>query len=371
MSQLEFIAPTYLDRLPETLGVAVLGCGYWGANYVRVFNDLPSTRVTLACDISPDRLQDVRRRFPSIPTTPNLGDVLASPDVDAVVVCTEATSHYRIVQQCLRAGKHVLVEKPITTSAEDANVLRQLSEDTGLVLMVSHTFLYNAGIRAVKDHMGGNDVGRIYYLYASRTNLGPIRRDVNALWDLAPHDVAIFNYLLDSTPLWASAVGVKALRNGREDVGFVSLGYPDDIVGHIHVSWADPWKVREVVVVASNQRIAFNDLNTLEQVRVFEKSVTTVENESAQEEYPFLMRNGAIVSPPIEAAEPLKTEANHFVECVTHGTRPLSGALEGLEVVRAMEAITTSLGLHGAPVYLGSADGTYGLRGTETIHSVR
>jgi predicted dehydrogenase len=174
---------------------------------------------------------------------------------------------------------------------------------------------------------------------------------VNALWDLAPHDVSIFNYLLGSAPEWASAVGTKVLQNCREDVGFISLGYADGIVGHVHVSWADPHKVREVVVVGSDRRIVFNDLSALERVRVFEKGVVPVAPEaSSYGEYHFLMRDGDIISPRVEVSEPLKNQCRHFLECVTEGTRPVTDGREGLQVVRVMEAIDRSVELNGAPV---------------------
>jgi predicted dehydrogenase len=254
---------------------------------------------------------------------------------------------------CLRAGKHVLVEKPITTKGDEAIELIDFAQSRGLTLMVGHTFLYNPGIRKLKDYIQQGDLGRVYYLYARRTNLGPIRRDVNALWDLAPHDISIFNYLLHSTPKWVSAVGSRVLRNHREDVGFISLSYPNDIVGNIHVSWADPNKVREVVVVGSNRRITFNDVNILEQVRVFEKGVEPVATQSEISnygEYQLQIRDGDIISPRIEASEPLKNQCNHFLECVTQGSRPLTDGWGGYAVVRVMEAIDRSLALNGAPV---------------------
>jgi len=218
--------------------------------------------------------------------------------------------------------------------------------------MVGHTFLYNPGVAKVKDYLRRGKAGRIYYIYARRTNLGPIRRDVNALWDLAPHDIAIVNHLLDSTPLWVSAVGAKVLRGRQEDVGFVSLGYPDDIVAHIHVSWADPNKAREVVVVGSESRIVFNDLNGVEQVRVFEKGVAIEAEPANYGEYRFNIRDGDITSPRIEISEPLKNQCRHFVECVSERRRPLSGGVEGRDVVRILEGVDHSLRNNGAPVQL-------------------
>src|SRR5438309_8273730 len=214
------------------VGIAILGCGYWGINYVRVLSELPEAKVVAVCDARQERVQEVGQRFPGGHLSPQVDEVLRLDGVDAVVICTEATTHYSVTRGCLKAGKHVLVETPITTSAAEADELIDLSESKGILLMVGHTFLFNPGIRKVKDYLERNQVGRVYYLYACRTNLGPIRRDVNALWDLAPHDVAIFNYLLGSVPEWVSAVGARVLRNCREDVGFISLGYPDGIVAH-------------------------------------------------------------------------------------------------------------------------------------------
>lgn len=337
--------------MADQLGIAIIGCGYWGINYVRVFSELPESRVVVVCDQRADRLQEVGRRFPGVQLTTEVDDAVRLDGVDAAVICTEATSHYGVARRCLAAGRHVLAEKPMTTTVAEAEELIALAESKGVTLMVGHTFLYNSGVRKVKTYIEQAEVGRVYYLYARRTNLGPIRRDVNALWDLAPHDVSIFNYLMDSVPEWVSAVGAKVLRNSREDVGFISLGYRDGIVGHIHVSWADPNKVREVVVVGSDKRIVFNDLSALERVRVFEKGVTPTPDEApSYGEYHFLMRDGDIISPRVEVSEPLKNQCSHFLECVTQGSCPLTDGWEGLEVVRVMEAIDRSLERQGTPV---------------------
>jgi predicted dehydrogenase len=341
-----------VDGMSEQVGIAVLGCGYWGINYVRVFSQLPDSRVVVVCDQRADRLQEIARQFPEVQLTTEIGNAIGMDGVDAVVVCTPATTHHSVTYRCLMAGKHSLVEKPITTTVVDAEELTGLAETKGLILMVGHTFLYNPAIWKIKDYIKQGDAGRIYYLYARRTNLGPIRRDVNALWDLAPHDISIFNYLLDSTPAWVSAVGAKVLRNHREDVGFISLGYLSGIVGHIHVSWADAYKVREVVVVGSDKRIVFNDVNVTERVRVFQKGVTPAEPEISNFGEHFLMRDGDIISPRIEASEPLKNQCSHFLECMTQHQRPLSSGIEGQEVVRVMEAIDRSIACNGSPIAL-------------------
>lgn len=340
------ILPIGVKEVPpgaRPVGIAVVGCGYWGTNYVRIFNELVDSRVVAVCDQSADRLKEVSRRFPGVYLTTLIDDAASQPGVDAVVVCTEATTHFNVARRVLLAGKHVLVEKPLTTTSADAEKLIELAESNFATLMVGHTFVFNSGVRKVKEYVQKGD-GRVYYLYARRTNLGPIRRDVNALWDLAPHDIAIFNYLLDSTPLWVSAVGGKVLRNCRDDVGFISLGYPDNILAHVHVSWADPDKAREVVVVKSDKRIVFNDLNGIEQVRVFEKGVSLAEQEPLNYgEFRFEIRDGDIVSPRIEPVEPLKHQCRHFLECVRTGKRPISSGAEGRDVVRVLEAINRSI----------------------------
>jgi predicted dehydrogenase len=350
------------------VGLAIVGCGYWGMNYVRIFNELLDSRVLAVCDQSLDRLQEVARRFPGVHLTTQIEEATSLPGVDAVVVCTEATTHYDIARRLLLAGKHILVEKPLTTTSTDAHKLIGLAESTSTVLMVGHTFIFNAGVRKVKEYVRTGD-GRVYYLYARRTNLGPIRRDVNALWDLAPHDIAIFNYLLDSTPQWVSAVGGKVLRNCREDVGFISLGYPDNVLAHVHVSWADPDKRREVVVVKSDKRIIFNDLNGIEQVRVFEKGVSPVEQEPLNYgEFRFEIRDGDIISPRIEPVEPLKNQCRHFLECVRSGKRPISSGVEGREVVRVLEAVNRSIESRGTQVEV-ETEGDHVLANTNEVNA--
>ena len=334
----------------KPLGIAVIGCGYWGMNYVRIFNELVESRVVAVCDQSAERLKEVSRRFPGVYLTTQVEEAASQPGVDAVVVCTEATTHFPVTRRLLLAGRHILVEKPLTTTTAEANQLIELAESNSAILMVGHTFVFNAGVRKVKEYVqtGG---GRVYYLYARRTNLGPIRRDVNALWDLAPHDIAIFNYLLDGTPQWVSAVGGKVLRNCRDDVGFISLGYPENVLAHVHVSWADPDKAREVVVVKSDKRIVFNDLNGIEQVRVFEKGVSTVEQEPLNYgEFRFEIRDGDIISPRIEPVEPLKHQCRHFLDCVRTGKRPISSGVEGRDVVSVLEAVNRSIELKGLQV---------------------
>jgi predicted dehydrogenase len=336
------------------VGIAIVGCGYWGMNYVRVFQELPGARVTVVCDQRPERLQEAYKRYPALQLATDLDQALSLDGVDAVVVCTEATSHYAVASRCLQKGKHVLVEKPITTNEHDALRLITLAEAKSLKLMVGHTFIYNAGIHKVKEQLNGS---QIYYLHARRTNLGPIRRDVNAPWDLATHDIAIFYHLLGKSPEWVSAVGSTILGTVREDVGFITLGYDNGLLGNIHVSWADPTKAREISVVCSDKQIVFNDLNGLEQVRVFQKGVCPLVTKSSSfGEHQLLIRDGDILSPKIEVSEPLKNECRHFVECIVENKRPITSGLEGLEVIRVLKAIDRSMKAFGERIEVAESD---------------
>lgn len=331
--------------------VAIVGCGYWGANYVRVCSELPNSRVRYVCDERRDRLVALGRRFPSVESTACLEDLCASKEVDAAIIATPPSTHHRIAKNLLAHGKHVLIEKPLAASVEEGEDLVRLAERMGVVLMVGHTFLYNNGIRMVKECLGRPEFGRVYYLHSTRTNLGPIRHDVNVVWDLAPHDLSIFGFLLGERPLWACAVGSRLLGSCREDVAFVTLGYPNNVIGNIHVSWADPNKVRETVVVGSGRRIVFDDLSSLERVKIFEKGVacspTEVDNFG---EFRLLIRDGDIVSPRVEISEPLKEQCSHFLRCIETGRRPLTDGQNGVEILRVLTAIDASLQAGGAQV---------------------
>lgn len=337
--------------MAKTFKVAIIGCGYWGVNYARVFEELPNVQLVAICDQRPARLEELANRFPKVHLTTAIDEVLQRADVDGVVICTSAITHFALASASIAQGKHLLIEKPLTTTSADAQELIRLAVKAQVTLMVGHTFLYNPGIQKVRDYLTATDMGPVYYLYAQRTNLGPIREDVNALWDLAPHDISIFNYLLNESPQWVSAVGTSVLKNGRADVGFISLGYESGVLGHIHVSWADPNKVRELVVVGANKRIVFDDLNALERVKIFEKGVAIVEPAAPNfGEFRLLLRDGDILSPRVAVSEPLKNQCLHFLDCATQNKRPLTDGLAGLQVVQVMEAIDRSLARQGAPI---------------------
>ena len=332
--------------------IALIGFGYWGPNYARVLAELPGAELVVVCDPNPERLSLVGSRHRAVQRCSRVDEVFARDDVDAVVIATPASTHAALVREGLEHGRHVLVEKPMALDVAACAALCELSTAANRVLMVGYTFLYNAGVRKMKECMGPEPFGQMYYLHATRTNLGPIRQDVNAVWDLAPHDVAIFNYLLDEQPVWASAIGTRVLRTDRDDIAFATLGYKNDVVGNIHVSWADPNKVREVVAVGSRRRIVFNDLNDVERVRVFERGVSVVSETIADSygEFKLLVRDGDIVSPKIEPSEPLKNQCAEFVDAVRSGRTPIASCRFGLGVIRTLTAIESSMRSRGAAV---------------------
>ncbi len=341
----------YMPAKP--LGIAVIGCGYWGINYVRLLTQLPDINLIAVCDQSQDRLHEISKRFPEPKYVSNVDEVAGMEGVDAAIVCTNPASHYKVAAPLLEAKKHLLIEKPITTLSSDAQKLVDKAHEQKLILMVGHIFLYNSAIRKVKQYLENGDAGEVYYVYARRTNLGPFRSDVNALWDLAPHDIYIINYFLGQSPEWVSAIGVNFLRQPNcEDVGFITLGYPKGILGNIHVSWANPHKEREIVVVASKQRIVFDDTSTQDKVRVFEKGVTTAKEPMTFGEHQLSIRDGDIIIPNVPVSEPLKAQVIEFIDCMRQGKKPLSDGNSGLDVIRVMEAVDTSVAKNGEPVQI-------------------
>ena len=337
--------------MSSKLGIGIIGYGYWGPNYARVFNDLSDSAVTAICDAQAERRQRALSRYPSVHVCAGVEELLKRSDVNAVIISTPASTHFELARLALASGRHVIIEKPIATEIAHCGALRELAQKCGRVLMVAHTFLYNPGVRKLHECVNLRAFGRLYYMHSTRTNLGPIRGDVNAIWDLAPHDISIFNYLINQEPQWASAVGSHSLGNAREDVGFITLGYSNGVIGNIHVSWADPNKVRRVVVVGSQQRLVFDDLNDLERVRIFEKGVAVGETDTASfGDFKLLIRDGDIISPKVEYSEPLKNQATDFIEAIRENRQPVSDGASGEAVVRTLKAIEASMAHRGKAV---------------------
>lgn len=330
--------------------IGVIGCGHWGPNYIRNFMEIPESEVVTVCDLDERKLDEVRKKFGEIEVEKDYKRLLDNPEIEAVVVSTPASMHYKIIKDILTSGKDVLSEKPLTLLPEESKDLVELSKRNGRILMVAHTFLYNPAIKRMKEHISKGGVGQVYYLQATRTHLGLIREDVNAAWDLATHDVAIFSYLLNAQPKEAVARGGFYLEQDRCDAAFITLSYPDGVIGSITVSWVDSNKVREISVIGSKARLFFNDLDNLERLRIYEKGVSVERSYSGFGEFQYLLRDGDIISPKIDLKEPLKFQCQHFLDCVKERKAPLTDGKNGLEVVRVMAAIDESLKRNGTPV---------------------
>jgi predicted dehydrogenase len=331
------------DRI---LRIAVIGAGHWGPNLIRNFHNHQASDVVWVVDRDESRLALTKSRYPEIQVTPDADRVLADPEVDAVVVATPTTTHYALTAAALRAGKHVLVEKPIATRVEEAEELCELAEAGGRVLMVGHVFLFNAAIRRVKEYLDQGKLGQVFYISMMRTNLGPIRMDVNASWDLAAHDVAIANYWLDATPMAAAAQGGSWINQGIEDAVFANLFYPDGIMVNLHVSWLSPRKVRDITVVGERGMLTFDDMNLSEPLRFYDKRVTDDRTPGFVDTFASFrtsIREGDIHIPKVGIGEPLKAECDHFLECIATGKRPLSDGRSGAAAVRVLSALERSL----------------------------
>jgi len=332
------------------IGVAVVGAGHWGPHLVRNFNDHLSSNTLWVVDQAENRRKAIGERFPSVALSSDIEDSLADDRVDAVVVATPTSTHSGLVKRALEAGKHVLVEKPITNSLQDAAALCRLAETQDRVLMVGHVFLFNPAIRAAKDYIDAGDLGQVEYLSMTRTNLGPVRTDVNAAWDLASHDISIANYWLGAAPDAVSASGGSWVNEGVQDAVFATLRYPNGVVVHIEASWLNPRKRRLISVIGAERMLTVDDMDLNEPLRLYDKGVVGVESEITDTFAGFRsqIREGQVLIPHVTTGEPLRAECDSFLDRIRGAVGHLSDGWAGAEVVAVLEAIDRSMANHGA-----------------------
>lgn len=340
-----------------SLRFSIIGLGYWGPHYARVLGEVRDAELVYACDVSEDAISLIRSRYPSVRTTRDPVEAIESDEVDAVIVATPTSTHHPLVLAALRAGKHVLCEKPLARTAAECDELIEAAEEAQRVLMVGHTFIFNPAVRMMRRLIAEGEVGRVLYCHTTRTGLGPIRTDVNALWDLAPHDLSILFYLIGREPISTTATGHAYLREGCEDVAFMNLGFEGGTIGAVHVSWLDPYKVRKVTVVGDRRMIVFDDVASDEKLKVFDRgaSYETVSDASRGAdfgEFKALIRDGDILVPKVPPNEPLKDQVTHFLDCCVNGTTPETDGLAGRRVIATLEAASASLRANGTPVEL-------------------
>lgn len=334
------------------INIGVIGCGQWGPNHIRTFSRSSDARVLMCADLNPERLKAMRNLFRSIHATQNYREIINHSKIDAVVVATPTNTHYKFVKESLLAGKDVLCEKPLCLDQKEAEELIALAKRKKRILMVGHVFLFNAGIRAIQEYIHKKQCGRIYYMHSERTNLGPFRRDVNAVWDLATHDVSIFNYLLNSKPIEVTARGGRYLQKNLEDVAFISMIYPKNILVNVHVSWLDPKKVRQITVVGDKKMVVWDDLDSIGPVKIYNRQVVQKYYYETFGEFQLLAKEGSTVIPKLDLYEPLIGQASHFLQCIKTRKKPLSDGAFSYEVVETLTAIQKSLARRGIPIRL-------------------
>ncbi len=334
-----------LDR--RDLRIGIIGLGYWGPNLVRVLAGLPGCNVTALCDLNTKRLNEYCDRFPSAFGTTDVSKVLTKDAVDAVVIATPTKTHYDLAYQALSQGIHTFVEKPLATSSADCEILIDLAETQDVTLFVGHIFLHSAPVAKLKEMVLNDEFGEIYYMSSTRLNLGPVRQDVSALWDLAPHDVSIMLDLMGSAPVSVNCSGLAYLKESIHDVCTLNMQFENNRMGIVHVSWLDPHKKREMTVVGSKKMAIYNDLEPLEKIKVYDNGVKYENGVGATGEsygdFQVSYRYGDMYCPRIVEVEPLKSELTNFVECALQNKTPKTDGRNGLDVVRVIEAADVSL----------------------------
>jgi predicted dehydrogenase len=357
-----------------TINVALAGLGYWGPNMARTISTLKNARLYALCEANADRLEQFGSLYSMAKLTTDYNTLLQDNDVHAIVLATPVHTHFELARAALKASKHVLVEKPLAQSSKECCELIGLAEGGGLTLMAGHIFMYNQAVRKVKEYIDSGLLGKIYYVYAQRLNFGIIRKDVNALWNFAPHDFSIINYWLGALPTSVVASGYSYIQPDIEDVVFITLNYPSGVGASVHISWLDPHKVRRITLVGSEKMVVYDDVSAEARVVIYDKGVTKKHESAAKTnkaslgrfesygEYQLLLRAGDVVIPKLDFVEPLKVECQHFIDCIQCGEKPLTDGHEGLRVVAILEAAQRSLEQNGRMQHIKSKLNHAGMR---------
>src|SRR5438093_10492559 len=325
--------------------IGVIGCGYWGPNLLRNFAENETAELRWICDLDETRLTAMARRYPSVRSTGDYRRLLADPDLEALAVVTPVATHFQIAKEALLAGKHVLVEKPLTTTVCEAEELIDLAERNGRTLMVDHTFVYTGPVRKMKEIVAGGELGDLLYFDSIRINLGLFQRDINVLWDLAPHDLSIMDYLIGRQPVGLSALGSCHIEQGIENIAYLVMHFDDEFIAHFHFNWLAPVKIRRTLIAGSRKMILYDDIEPTEKVRVYDKGVTANRDDNRESDYQNLVsyRTGDVWAPKLETTEELRCVVAVFIYSIRTARRPLTDGAAGLRVVRLLEAAQRSI----------------------------
>jgi predicted dehydrogenase len=329
----------------------VVGYGYWGPNIVRNLQGMSNVDITVVCDQSSAARKRVHKNHPQIYVTSDAAEVMTSPEIDAVAIVTPVWTHFELAKSALENGKHVFVEKPFTSNVHQAEELMDLAERKNLKIMVDHTFLFTGAVKKIKQLLQEGLLGKLYYYDSTRVNLGLFQHDINVVWDLAPHDLSILDYVIESNPEALVATGQKHL-NGFEDIAFITLYFPDSVIAHVNVNWLSPVKIRTTLIGGEKKMLVWNDLEADEKIKIYDKGVDMNINEEGVYKLLVSYRSGDMWAPQLEQAEALRHELAYFVKCIEEGSTPFNDGAAGLRIVRMLEASSKSLRKRGALVYL-------------------
>src|SRR5512146_1404905 len=334
----------------STIHVGMIGYGYWGTNILRNLRSLPGACVDVLCDINPESLQRAGRTYPGLRLTKDSAEILGASEIDAVAIITPVWTHFELAKAALRNGKHVFVEKPLTTNTHQAEQLIEMADRRGLTLMVDHTFLFTGAVRKIRQLIHSGTLGALYYYDSMRGNLGLFQHEVNVVWDLAPHELSIMDYVVRHKPEAVSATGQSHVSE-LEDVAFITIYFPEKMIAHINVNWLSPVKVRSTLIGGERRMLVWNDLEADEKIKVYDRGVNVCKR---QQVYELLLsyRSGDIWVPHISGVEALQNELDYFLDCVAHNKKPLNDGQAGLRVVKLLEAASRSLTKGGELIYL-------------------
>jgi predicted dehydrogenase len=337
--------------------VGVIGCGYWGPNLIRNFAENREAEVRWLCDLDAERLSSVGRRYPLASLTSDYRELLLDAELEAVVIATPVATHFPFAKEALEAGKHVLVEKPFTCSVSEAETLIEIAQRRGLTLMVDHTFVYTGAVRKIKEIIESGEIGDLLYFDSTRINLGLFQNDINVVWDLAPHDLSIMDFVVGREPEAVLATGSCHIERGLENIAYVMLKFSDPFIAHFHFNWLSPVKIRHTLIAGSRKMIVYDDIEPTEKVRIYDSGVTTNRNANSSDKeaaYQTLVsyRTGDVWVPKLDSTEALHYVCEEFLSAIRTGRRPLTDAEAGLRVVRLLEAAQESIRRGGAPVEL-------------------
>ena len=330
------------------IGIAVVGAGAWGKNHIRVFSEMNKVRLKYVCDQDSSKIASLQKAYPQTEMVKDLKPILRDPEVKGVVVASSALSHFPLTKEILIADKDVLVEKPMALSAKDAEEMLKIAEMRERILMVGHLLIYHPVVDRLKEMVASGELGKLYYIYTQRVNLGVIRQDENALLSFAPHDLSVILYLLEEEPVAVTAHGESYIQKGIEDVAFLSLWFSDGKMANIHLSWLDPHKLRRITIVGSKKMVVFDDMEASEKLKVYDKGVKNLSYDTYGEY--LSLRFGDITIPSIKMAEPLRAEAEHFIQTIESRKEPKTGGRDGLKVVKILMAAQESLKKKGIPI---------------------